>query len=1304
MAMKIGEFSPRFGTGTQQVTGLGFQPKAIIFWTSWNNLADGYIATEFFSFGFSDGVTSVARAGMKESGTFGNGQYYQSEAAAIICVTTSLLALATVQSFDSGGFTLNWTTNGLTPDPPAHVISYLAIAGNGVEAKVAAFTRSTTANQSIDQDITTVGFEPSLVFWQMVGPGPGNHGDFDAVGNGRPSTFGWSCADLTQAYFASETNDSSSGSTSQADSNGFGQWIDTNNSPNDHGSLLTMLSSGFRVRWQEIAGLGVSAGRVLYLALKGVRGKSGEADQPTSNGTQTITGVPFEPELVMLGGAGLVNGVDNDHVQWALGVGDGVTEFCQGGDQAQFGNAQRMHTNAKALRYFNANSTLRSECDVQALTADGFTLNWTTTDATVRDFFWLALRVESVPEVDFGTLPQQSGEVIGLSWVELDHVDTGGNPKTYLWAPVDLNDPIDYYGGYKEPRIIGFGEINRGLSDRLGQYEAAEWSWLASDAAIGATPSHLIRALLESDRSKTIENRMALIRMIDDASRRLLKMPRVLVRGIVRDVQPRAPLHVQFIARDFLASKFGPANLEKQIPQRTISRVQFPDCPIATVKKPVPILYGDLSDAGSSNPPPVLTGTATGAHVDDGYQIFGFAPLVSDAAVPTGLGLTTAGGGTVSDDVPDAKYGVFVTAVDASGRETDPDCGFTNVPHNGSRGTFPANVQTITVNGSQSIVATWSAAANAAKYRVYLSWYYYGARVTQFIEVTAPTVTATFTTSPPWQTPVTAANITPGANLSQWGQYHHYAVSAVYANGETALSAPDGTATWQGHRRPFRVEWLAPAIAPLSYKVYRREPAATWDRVWQVPVGTTQFDDDNLDTNVTYITGAPVPTGAIPLIPVGTVMDLSSPSQQWYRFLVAGHAVKEIVDLYQGGVRVDPGKYGVTFAVPGKTGYSTYFANTGNPQYVDIGGERFTCVMVRGPDGLVAADGSQPLTANVKGKETTGDGTGTLIEQLADIYRDLVVQWFLQNYKTGGPLAVPTWPVDVDGTVMPQVDVASFDALKAVHAVRLVGGYPGVIAFGVNGEHITLRQAIARLNLSADCQSGFNRNSAYFVSALDTSSAVGAAAKNYTQLHDTIRASFELAPRTDEVENIIVHSYRRRYVVGQGQAAWDVLEAELADATAIADRREEKRSPVIELYGVRSASVANDIVRRRLDFYKETPRYVMVATNLKGLSTELGDVIKVTNIEGTGVSGWTDRLCRVVRHMTNPQTYTVRLECLDVHRLFFPSTPTSPTAGAQQEAEQLAAEQVWAAAVRASRWRAAVTATDDDEIQTAWMV
>src|SRR5690606_6421048 len=82
---------------------------------------------------------------------------------------------------------------------------------------------------------------------------------------------------------------------------------------------------------------------------------------------------------------------------------------------------------------------------------------------------------EGPTEVDFGDLDQQSGQVIGLSWYELAHVDEHGADKTFLWAPVDLVDPDEYYGGFKEARVLAFGNINRGLSDSRGEYESAEW-------------------------------------------------------------------------------------------------------------------------------------------------------------------------------------------------------------------------------------------------------------------------------------------------------------------------------------------------------------------------------------------------------------------------------------------------------------------------------------------------------------------------------------------------------------------------------------------------------------------------------------------------------------------------------------------------------------------------------------------------------------------------------------------------------------------------------------------------------------
>lgn len=865
---------------------------------------------------------------------------------------------------------------------------------------------------------------------------------------------------------------------------------------------------------------------------------------------------------------------------------------------------------------------------VTGMTAVGtYVLRLTVTDGALTVYDEMTVVVSAVPpEIEF---PAASSE-IGLSWVEMYHVDAANAPKTFLHAPVDLNDPPFYFGGYKEPRVLGFGEITRALSDDRGQYESAEFSWVTSDT------DRLQRGWMANPFQRFIQNRQVILRMISDASRRLFLTPRTLVRGVIRGFKPRGPKHFEYRAQDFVTSLFGPANLQKQIPQEAIARAQFPRCPTDAVGKPVPILFGKLSNDLSASAPPVLTGTAARGAYDDGggALVAGFGDLVSAASIPTNPTVTAGanGSGTLSAAIWNAQWGAMVTAVDAAGVETDPVPFYSDGPNGGSRGSFANGfpLPYATVNGTQKVTVAWNASALAAKYRVYLGYYYYGFRPVVWKEVVAPTVTVDFTA----ETDGTLASF-----FQQWT----YSVSAVLPDGETGLSQ-EVYGIVRTHRRKIRVQWLAVATA-TAYRIRRKGATGDWDRQWEVAAPTLLFDDDLLDTGATFITGIAALTGVVPVTYIGIEYDVAGGA--WHAGLVCGHQVEAITAAFQDGVKIDVGNYGVTVLLPGETGYGTFFpTHIGTPPYHQVNGRRYTKVYLRGPQGDAFADGSKPITLNLKGRRNS---TGLFLEQLADIYREFVVNFGFQD-AGGGYLSVPNWPVGIDGVTTPQIDDASFALLKTIHALRLIGGYPGAIAFGLDGTFVTLRDALAQLNVSADCDNGFNRNSQFFVSIFDERPAVIAAGRPYTQVHDIVKESFDIDPRVDDVENPVVYSFRKLYGAQADGRAWDIQEAEYEDGTAIINLRERRPGRVLDLYGVRNAAVALDIARRRNVAKKEPPTLVELKTTLQGLSTELGDVILVSHTDGASSSGWTLRPLRVRRHITNPQTYTVRMVCEDVQR------------------------------------------------------
>ncbi len=763
-------------------------------------------------------------------------------------------------------------------------------------------------------------------------------------------------------------------------------------------------------------------------------------------------------------------------------------------------------------------------------------------------------------ESEFGH-DEQSGETIGLSWVELQHKTAAGAAKTYLWAPVDLPDPSFYYGGYKEPRILSFGEIIRGLSDSRGHLEGSTFSWVQADV------DHLLRGLMDSVQAKYFKNKMALIRMISDASRRLFQRPRILARGVVKGYRPRGPLHFEFTAEDFLSSKFGAGNLNKQIPPRTISEINTAaDVQIGTRK--IPVVYGKITDENSVTT--LIPGVPTSPTLPHNDAL----PVVGGRAADL-----WSGGGALSGTL---YYGITVVR---AGQESQIGNFFSTTAYNRS---------------------VWIPFADSGTpgdtYRIYV-----------------------------WD----GAGYDPRNGTGPTPAH----VRFIEHNGVSNVGDTPPINGWVGDTHGVIFNDWTEGTDYLS-------------------TGTT---DPHSETN-------DLGHGEVEAIYTGVTENVGG--DDYKEFLIAGHAMvsQAITSWYVNGARIPlaSAEVGGDWLIPGYAGYVAAFGAT---TYTERDGVRFTRILVKGDAGNIGAGvdpttGSMPpvidqqrigITVNVSsGVESIGDGTGTPLLKLAQIYKHFVINFGFQSYLTGNWLTAPMWPVDVDGLQLSQVDEASFDAIEVVQDRRIDGGYPGGMVFGSDGDtELTLRDALARLNNSNDCRCGFNRNSQFFVTILDDSVTTITAARQYTQVLDIVERTFEIEPDADSVETTVVYSYLRHFApLGEKVDPWAVKEAEETDDIAEAALGEEQKGQVLELWGVRDEAVGRDIAMRRLMYYKEPPLKTKKTTNLKGLSTELGDVIKVTHLDGLGSAGYVERLLLVERHITNPSKYSVRFEAIDVQRLF----------------------------------------------------
>lgn len=796
-------------------------------------------------------------------------------------------------------------------------------------------------------------------------------------------------------------------------------------------------------------------------------------------------------------------------------------------------------------------------------------------DGNSASFIWT---VQSA-DLDFSNI--KSGSQV-IWWVEVAHADVLGTPLTYLWGPGDLVHDADYYGGFKEGRVIDFGWITRGLSDEEGHYESSEFSFTVSDT------DRLIRKTLDSKFAKHWQNRMVVARIIDEASRRDGILPFVMVRGVLRSYRPKGPLHFEFTGQDFAAQFMGLGEREKTVPYTTLSTDDFPNLPSVQSGAPVPILYGTLSDEA------VRTATVSGLVVSSNLSY----DVVGDP-------------GTTS----------YLYTVTAIGLRLGPD------PEN------PAQDH----DHRQEFVWGQLLVENAPSPSEWSS--------TRFVRIK-------------WN------NVGAGQQAEWWG-------------GDPTNGTPGG----------------------VGYRVYGRQ----LDQPGQLLYGTRTggannlWEDDNRSprtnsnppvTNNVVFDGDPNTPGAtiqidagkgvVPTIYVGK---RTMGSDEFHEFLICGHAIKSITAWYYGGVRqpvapaneLDPDLQ--TILVPGYAAYHDRLASVGGGTntYMDRNGRRYTSLFIPATSGGTAAspgeaiaaraiDGTAPITVNVEGIESAGDGTGVLLSQLADIYKHFVVNFGFQDWAGGAWLNAPVWEqgLDFESQIKAKIDLESFDRMRTVHQRRISGGYPGGIMIGSPTEStVTLRDALRRLNVSCDCRCGFNRHSQFFVTIFDESLTTLDNALSYTQTHDILKGDFSMAMDVEKIENVVRVKYNRRYATTTVQTstagfqAADWLDDDtIDDDEAIDLQRERKPGSPIELWGVRSEDVARDIAFRRLLYYKQPPIPVDLTVTLKGLQSEIGDVIQVDHTEGGGENGWLGRPLWVQRSRIDPSKLLVNLEALDVFRLF----------------------------------------------------
>lgn len=389
MAMNVttGTFNCPSGTGDDAITGVGFQPKAILFYFTLKT-ADGSAVD--YAIGIGMAASSTERAAISASSddalATSNCQRTTDNADCIRFVnfaTTTILE-AEFKTFDADGFTLTWATVTAGVD-----IHYLALGGADItNAFVGTFNAKTGTG---DQALTGVGFKPDVALFlqeEIAGDDSSNPHISFGMGAAVSSTKRWS------NYVDSEDNATTS-DTYRTQVTDKCITIRRSTSGSDRGTadFKTFDSDGLTLDWTTAATV---ASRIHFLALKGGQYDVGSFNQATSTGNQGVTGVGFEPKGTLFT---TVNAATNASTQaenhFSLGVGISSTErrcIWSGDDDAVTTTITDQDSDqTKCFKCMTPGTpTTDTEADYVSNDADGFTIDNVTAHATSREILYLA--------------------------------------------------------------------------------------------------------------------------------------------------------------------------------------------------------------------------------------------------------------------------------------------------------------------------------------------------------------------------------------------------------------------------------------------------------------------------------------------------------------------------------------------------------------------------------------------------------------------------------------------------------------------------------------------------------------------------------------------------------------------------------------------------------------------------------------------------------------------------------------------------------------------------------------------------
>lgn len=152
----------------------------------------------------------------------------------------------------------------------------------------------------------------------------------------------------------------------------------------------------FRCICTNTQGSVTSTSATLTVNLKDILAKVGTSTSPTTTGTKAVTGVGFQPKVVMpFGGPSISSGTSI--LGAIIGMGAGLSSSnraciaVSSNNGVTTSDTDRRHDNSRIFTTLSSTGSILEACDLTSLDAGGFTLNWTTIDPNARLFNHICL-------------------------------------------------------------------------------------------------------------------------------------------------------------------------------------------------------------------------------------------------------------------------------------------------------------------------------------------------------------------------------------------------------------------------------------------------------------------------------------------------------------------------------------------------------------------------------------------------------------------------------------------------------------------------------------------------------------------------------------------------------------------------------------------------------------------------------------------------------------------------------------------------------------------------------------------------